>query len=349
MAGDAGTFVVSPKSFLGSDVPPRQLTTFTDVVTRMFMYMRAVAHTLLPAVGLAVVGRPVHFRGTKGVEGDRQAELVLRTAANNAGFADVEFLAEPVAAALGYERSLEDDKTVLVLDVGGGTTDCTMVRIGPSYRDQIDRESSVLGTDGMRTGGRDLDYRLAYREVGPLLELGTQLRDGLPFPSTYIEDALTTHIPRRDAFHSPHGSERLRMVASRSCSPQCMRRLARVQRERLGDYIMLEAEQAKIELSASDTALVRLDRLEASLSAPIDRASYAELADDTHRSFLAMIDNVTREAGVSPDEVYLTGGMGQSPVLRAVLQEHLGGIRLVDGDYFGSVAVGLTSWAGRAI
>ena len=320
LEGTEGNFFVSPKSYIGADVPRRQLIAFGDIVARMLAYMRAAVLQRFSDTGLVVVGRPVRFRGTAGVIGDRQAERVLLGSASTAGFRSVEFLFEPIAAALDYERTLIEDKTLLVVDVGGGTTDCSMIRVGPSYRDQFDRKSDVLGTDGIRVGGKDLDVALADGVVAPLLGKGTLLRDNLPFPSYYIDNAISIHIPKRNEFHSAQTASRLKALVNRSRSPVRIRRLIKVQKERLGEYVLWQAEQGKIKLSKSRSTRVGLDRIESGLWASASQEDYEQLAAATHRKLMAVVDEVIRQAGARPDEMYLTGGMAQSPSLRAVLR-----------------------------
>ena len=347
LEGDQGSFMASPKSFIGADVPRRQLTVFVDVIARMMTYMRAVALRRFSDTGLTVIGRPVHFRGTAGTPGDAQAEQVLREAATGAGFEAVEFLFEPIAAALDYERTLDRDKILLVVDVGGGTTDCSMIRVGPSRRDRIDRKPDVLGSDGVRLGGRDLDVALSHGTIAPLLGKDTYLSDGLPFPSYYVDSALSMDIPTREVFHSSTTEANLRALANRSLSPEYIERLLAVQQSRLGQYVLWQAEAAKIKLSRFKSTSVTVDRIESGLRAPVNRRDYEKFAADTHRRLISVVDDVVSQAGTRPDEVYVTGGMAQSPSLRAELQTRFGDRELVDGDYFGSVVSGLTTWAHR--
>ena len=345
--GAEGNFIVSPKSYIGADVPRRQLTAFADIVAHMLTYMRSIVLRRFSDTGLAVVGRPVRFRGTAGAAGDEQAERVLREAASAAGFQAVEFLFEPIAAALDYERTLHEDKTLLVFDVGGGTTDCTMIRVGPSYRERFDRKSDVLGTDGIRLGGKDLDVALADGTVAPLLGKGTMLKDDLPFPSYYIQNAISMNIPKRNEFHSVQTEVKLQALANRSRSPERIRRLLKVQKGRLGEYVLWQAEEGKIQLSQLSSTRVELDRIEHRLWASASREHYERLAAETHRKLTRVVDEVITQAGVQPDELYLTGGMAQSPSLRAALRNQTGELKTVDGDFFGSVASGLTTWAHR--
>ena len=249
--GAEGSFLASPKSFIGANVPAPQLTNFTEIIARMLNYMRQAGEDRISTTGLTVIGRPVHFRGANGIDGDTQAEQILREAAREAGFAKVEFFYEPIAAALDYERILREDKTLLVVDVGGGTTDCSMVRVGPSRRNRDDRESDILGYDGIPTGGKDLDFDLAHAAASPTMGLGTYLQDGLPFPDHYFRDALLQSIPGRAEFYSEQTATRLVALANRSHMRTYVDRLLKVQREQLGDYILLQAEKAKIRLSRS--------------------------------------------------------------------------------------------------
>ena len=120
-----------------------------------------------------------------------------------------------------------------------------------------------------------------------------------------------------------------------------------MQRSRLGEYVLWQAEQAKIELSRVGTTRLKIDRIESGLHAPVSRSDYEKLAAETHRRLISVVDDVVRQAGTRPDEVYITGGMAQSPSLRSVVEMRLRDLKLVDGDYFGSVVSGLTTWAHR--
>ncbi len=347
--GAVGDFVVSPKGFLGAELSPRYQGNFKEVVSRTLAYLRDAVGTRLSADGLSVIGRPVHFPGTESSNGDARAERTLLDAANAAGFPNVEFLFEPIAAALDYERTLQEDKTALVLDVGGGTTDCSMIVVGPSYRARDDRTSSVLGSKGVRVGGKDLDFTLASAAVSPLLGYGTHLSDGRPFPRHYFQDALSMSIPERTKFHSQQTTAELDELARLARRKKEVRRLLRVQRERLGDYILWQTEQTKVKLSRSKRSSLRLDRVERQLDVSVGREDYAKFAARIHGRLVGVVEEVLKQAGTRPDVVYLTGGMAQSPSLRGALQDHLGGSELVEGDYFGNVVSGLTTWAHRRL
>ena len=152
-------FVKSPKSFLGaSGLKPQQVALFEDLVCAMMLHIRQQAQNQLPeAIIQAVIGRPINFQGLGGDEANSQAQGILERAAKRAGFQDVVFQYEPVAAGLDYEATLQEEKRVLVVDIGGGTTDCSLLLMGPQWHHRADRESSLLGHSGCRVGGNDLE------------------------------------------------------------------------------------------------------------------------------------------------------------------------------------------------
>ena len=134
------------------------------------------------------MGRPVHFVDDDPARDD-QAQQSLLHAAQAVGFHEVSFQFEPIAAALDYERRLSRESTVLVVDVGGGTSDFTVVRLGPERMTHADRTHDVLATTGVHIGGTDFDRQLNLEHVMPLLghrHIGPQ---GRPVPSSLFMSA----------------------------------------------------------------------------------------------------------------------------------------------------------------
>ena len=156
-----GVLMRSPKSFLGSDIEHEYLSHFEDVVAAMLDHIRRLAETESNCeITNALIGRPARYHGTQGDNGNTQALKLMKNAAFRAGFKDIRFELEPLAAAYEYESTITDDQTILVIDVGGGTTDCVMVRIGPTRVNSPSREADVLGVSGDRVGGTDFDELL---------------------------------------------------------------------------------------------------------------------------------------------------------------------------------------------
>ena len=345
-----GYFVKSPKSFLGAPgLSDEVKTRFVSIVAAMMANVRQKAEAAFHAPPeQVVIGRPVNFQGPSGRTENSQALEMLHAAAREAGFVDVEFLFEPMAAAMEYESKLSDERLVLVVDVGGGTTDCSFVRVGPRRAAQSDRSQDVLGHSGERLGGNDYDQALALKSVMPALGLGSELRNGLPVPNNYLVDAVSTNdVNAQQRFYSKDTGERIDYFLQESTQPQCIERLYRL-RAGKGTYRLLrQVELGKIELSDSLQALVDLGFIEPDFSAPVEREDFADASERLLQRLGALIDEVVNQSGTQPDVVYLTGGMARATIVREHLQQVLGDVPHVDSDHFASVTEGLTLHAQR--
>jgi len=126
------------------------------------------------------------------IRGRRQAEQTLREIAREIGFDQVSFQFEPIAAALDYERQISSEEIALIADIGGGTSDFSIVRLGPGRHGSADRASDILANDGVRIGGTDFDRQLSLGVVMPLFGFGSAMkRAGLEVPSRYFHDLAT--------------------------------------------------------------------------------------------------------------------------------------------------------------
>ncbi|TNC83579.1 MAG: molecular chaperone, partial [Thalassolituus sp.] len=192
---EEGYFVKSPKSFLGaSGLRPEFVGFFEDIVTAMMQTIKQRAERSTgESLTKTVIGRPVNFQGLNSEESNRQALAILSTAARRSGFTDVEFQFEPIAAGLSFERRLDENKTVLVVDIGGGTSDCAVVRMGPDHLNKDDRSADFLAHTGERVGGNDLDIRLAAEQLMPLFGMRSPLKSGKPMPTKTFIDAVSTN------------------------------------------------------------------------------------------------------------------------------------------------------------
>ncbi len=156
-----GVFIRSPKSMLGSRLTPAQTEIYTQVATLLLGRIKQGAELKLGhQVERVLIGRPIHFQGIDLALGDERALAILNQAASRVGFKDVDFAYEPVAAAIEYERHLTQEQLVLVVDIGGGTSDISLIRLGPEHSQKFDRSSDLLGHSGKRIGGVDMDIKL---------------------------------------------------------------------------------------------------------------------------------------------------------------------------------------------
>jgi hypothetical chaperone protein len=345
-----GYFVKSPKSFLGaSGLRPEFVFFFEDLVTAMMLSIKQRAESSLgQSIEHTVIGRPVNFQGSNAETSNRQALDILTTSAKRAGFKSVEFLFEPLAAGMDFEARLEQDKTVLVVDVGGGTTDCAMVRMGPSHRDHTQREKDFLGHSGERVGGNDLDIQLAGKQLMPLFGMQSMLKNGLPMPTQIYWDAVSTNnVGAQANFYEAKTTHQLKQLLLDTSEPMLLERFIELRKEKQNYHLVRNAEQCKIALSSAEQHTSQLDYIEAGLSCDITRQQFAEAVKRPLTTINALMKEAVTQAGCQPDLIYVTGGSAQSPVLRQAIEQTLGNIEVVDGDHFGSVTAGLTLWAER--
>src|SRR5262245_21790015 len=273
-APSEGYFVKSPKSFLGARGLSEEVKErFIGIVAAMMANVkRRAEHALGDELVHVVIGRPINFQGYGGEEENQQALLMLVAAAREAGFNNIAFLYEPMAAAMEFELKLDRECLVLVVDIGGGTTDCSFVRVGPKRVHRKERNEDILGHAGERVGGNDYDQLLALHAITPALGFGDSLKSGLPIPNKYYVDAVSTNdVNAQQRFYMRRTRERLEELTRDAVAPARLKRLVQVQNGRLTYRVLRASEDAKIALSDADTTLIDLAFLEQGLTTRADR------------------------------------------------------------------------------
>jgi len=345
---EEGYFVKSPKSFFGATgLKQGQINFFEDIATAMILKIKQRAELSLGyTLSQTVIGRPVNFQAVGGEQSNQQAVGILTRAANRAGFKDVEFLYEPLAAGIDYESDLTQDQKVLVIDIGGGTSDCSFVQMGPSFRNKQQRDADFLAHSGKRVGGNDLDIALSYHGLMPLLGLGSTFKSGLPLPNQAFWQACKINdVNLQSQFYSAQHYRELSAQLRDVSAPGLYKRLIHLQQNKQGHQLVQQAEAAKIALSSSENFNCDLTFLDSSLDKDISINELALAVDDSISQIVTLAKQAIADANTTPDVIYLTGGSAQSPLIKAALKTHLGDIKMVNGDHFGSVTAGLTKWA----
>ncbi|HCD1254778.1 TPA: molecular chaperone [Citrobacter amalonaticus] len=341
-------FVKSPKSFLGANgLKPQQVALFEDLVCAMMLHIRQQAQNQLPeAITQAVIGRPINFQGLGGDEANRQAQGILERAAKRAGFEDVVFQFEPVAAGLDFEATLLEEKRVLVVDIGGGTTDCSLLLMGPKWHHRADRESSLLGHSGCRVGGNDLDIALAFKNLMPQLGMGGDTEKGIALPVLPWWNAVAINdVPAQSDFYSSATGRLLNDLVRDAREPEQVALLLKVWRQRLGYRLVRSAEESKIALSAQPEVNATLSFIRDDLGTLITQQGLENALDQPLARILEQVQLALDNAQEKPDVIYLTGGSARSPLIKKALTAKLPGIPIAGGDDFGSVTAGLARWA----
>lgn len=330
-----GTLLKSPKSFIGSDLKAEQLSKFQVVITQMLSHILAKARIATGQdITHAVIGRPIVYHGVMGESGNKQAIQLMEAAAHAAGIKHVAFYMEPLAAALEFEKTISREQIVLVVDIGGGTTDCAVIRLKPASMRQFDRTEDILGVSGDRVGGTDFDQDLAWRGFMPLLG-----KDKVPHSILY--DAISTrNVPAQLRFKS--AGYRIDQLIRSHQDLSDLERLKTLHLYQLQHRLLNSAELTKLKLSEVLACTVPLGYLEETLSQTVTRQDFLEYSSMLLSKIQRLVQEAISAAKIRPDTVFLTGGMGAAPIVRDVVRQACGpDIPIVSGDMLASVGKGL--------
>ena len=359
--GTEGRLLRSMKSILGSDLVERSTEVggghavrYLDVIGSYLRHLKAKAEARAgTAIDHVVIGRPVFFVDDEPAR-DAAAQAALTRVAREVGFHDVQFQYEPIAAAFDHERSVDREQTVLVADIGGGTSDFSVVRIGPQRRTRLDRRDDILANHGVHAAGTDFDRRIELRGILPLAGYGAfgpaRADGGAPreVPSGIYFDLASWHLI--NTCYTPARMLEWRGMREWYADERLHARLMTILTQRLGHGLAACAEDAKIALSAAPTAHIDLALIEPHLAVDISEAQAMDaIAADRERIVQAARDTL-RQAGLAParlDAIYFTGGStGLGTLVRAIaaVAPQARGVR---GDRFASVATGLGVHAAR--
>ncbi len=350
-AETTGRLIQSLKSYLSSrnlqstEVFGRRYT-LEDLIARILRDLREKAeHQFGIKIRSAVVGRPVHFSGAEKEEDDRYAEGRLKSAFELAGYESVEFEMEPVAAAHYYESMLDHDELVLIGDFGGGTSDFSLIHVGPTVRRRGRVSSGIVGNAGVGIAGDTFDAKIVRHLVSPALGAGSQLRSLgkiLTVPNwVYIRLERWHHL---SLLRAKDVLDMLKGVHAQSLEPDKIGALIHFIKEGLGFHLHRAVQKVKCDLSNDPVATFRFSDGLVDLAAEVERASFEAWISEDLARISKCVDSLLSSAGVLPkdvDMVFLTGGSSFVPALRRIFEVRFGEKRIRGGNEFTSVARGL--------
>jgi hypothetical chaperone protein len=354
LEGYEGRLMRSLKSLLGTSLMDGQ----TEVAGRALPFRQLLGHFIGEvkrraereagrSFDCAVFGRPVYFVDDD-PDADRLAEDTLADIARSVGFRDIGFQYEPIAAAFDYESRIEREELVLIADIGGGTSDFSLVRLGPDRTGRTDRRDDILATGGVHIGGTDFDKYLSLASVMPLLGHGSALLSGAAVPSSYYFNLATWHTINQA--YTRKNIAQLADLVRDAAEPDKLKRLQRLIDDRAGHWLAMRVEEAKIDLSDVPEVELDLDRIDPPEVLRVGRdlftASIAGLVDSVGATVQRLLD----EAGIAPervDTVFFTGGSSGVASLRERIAAIVPDARRVEGDLFGSIGAGLAIDAAR--
>lgn len=346
-----GRFMRSLKRILGT---PAMLTG-TQIRERYVKYediigyfIRHLKEKLDETVGVSVtdvvMGRPVHFRDNDS-NGDEAAQNQLEQIARNVGFKNIGFQYEPIAAAFSHEQQLSSEHLAIVIDIGGGTSDFTVIRLGPKLMHKTDRADDILANTGIRIGGNDFDRSFAIDKFMPLYGLGTLYRSVdkiLPVPNApYIDLATWSFVNRA---YTPQVLSLMRGIQINAQSPDKISRMMDILKNNLGHTNLDYVEYAKINLSHQDQVIQTLDFLSDCPSVTTNVSEFVNaISNDVSKIQLSMNDCLAAASVKNTDIglVILTGGSTQIPYVSTIVRNTFPNAILSDSNKMASVGLGL--------
>ncbi len=348
LEGYEGRLMRSLKSLLGSKLIKHDTSVlgtampFTDLLGLFIGELKKRAErTAGREFEQVVLGRPVHFVDDD-AQADQEAEDTLAGVARKIGFKEVSFQFEPIAAAFDYESTIEQEELVLIVDIGGGTSDFSLVRLSPERRLLDDRHQDILATGGVHVGGTDFDKQLSLQGVMPLFGHGSRMKSGAFMPTSHHINLATWHTI--NSVYSQKSTLALGNMRYDIEDVSGIDRLFKLIEQRAGHWLAMEVEASKIELTQAEQRLVAMDRIEAGLSVELTRSLFESAIDTQLRQVRNSVTELLNKAGVGVEQVntvFFTGGSSGIPALRNSVSQMLPNARHVEGNIFGSIGSGL--------
>ena len=351
-ADPRGRFIQSMKAFLGSRLFEQtqlfnRVYRLEDLIAIIVRELRLAALEQFGDIGAAVVvGRPVRFAGAPGEDDAAFALERLQAGVRQGGFEQVTFEFEPVAAAAYYETQLDHDELVLIADFGGGTSDFSLLHLGPSMRGEANRANRILGTAGVPIGGNDFDSRFVRHLVAPALGAESEYRafSGklLPMPQE-----LYAELERWDKLSFLKTRQTLAMlqaIRAQSLEPEKIGGLLHVIDADLGYPLYQSVESTKLALSAQHANAFRFDEPPVVIEQAVTRAAFEAWIDHYLRQIDDCIDGLLAQCQVAHshvDSIFMTGGTSFVPAVQQVFERKFSPARLRRGGELTSVATGL--------
>jgi hypothetical chaperone protein len=350
-ADPKGRLMQSLKSFLssrslqGTEVFGRRYA-LEDLIARILKDLRQKAeHQFGIAIRSAMVGRPVQFAGAEKEEDNGYAEQRLREAFRAAGFESVEFELEPVAAARYYESTLDRDELILIGDFGGGTSDFSLIRVGPDIQRKGRTSASLLGNAGVGLAGDAFDAKIIRYLVAPALGASSEMRSVnkiLPVPGWVY--AKLEHWHHLSFLKARDVMEMLKSVQAQALEPKKIAALTHLIKEDLGYQLHRAVQKVKSDLSSASTATFRFSDGFLNLETPLKRVVFESWIAEELAKIESCVDSIFTACGARHEEVdavFLTGGSSFVPAVRRIFERRFGAGKIRAGNEFTSVARGL--------
>ena len=346
---EKGRLIQSLKSFLasriftGTNIYGRQFSV-EDLISIMLRDLRLQAEEQIGTFdGPIVVGRPVRYSNADTEEDNQFALNRLKRALDKAGIGPVIFEYEPVAAAYFYESTLDHDELILIGDFGGGTSDFSLLRVGPGAR--RDNMHRIFGTEGVALAGDAFDARVVRNLVSLKLGRTSEYRSLdkiLPMPEWVYSDLERWHY--LSFLKSNDTIQMLRSIQSQSLEPGKIAALLHIVQNDLGFYLHQSVQQMKAELSLDVIGTFAFEDGVVQMRGRVKRPTFESWIEEDLQKIRGCVDRLLVRTNIGRDDVeriFLTGGSSLVPAVRRIFEEQFGAERISSGNEFTSVAKGL--------
>lgn len=289
-----------------------------------------------------VMGRPVHFIDGD-PDGDARAEQELKSIAQSVGFKEVSFQFEPIAAAFAHEAKLAGEKLAIVADLGGGTSDFTIIKLSGKYVSKTNREEDILANTGVRVGGNDFDKELSLTSLMP--ELGYKSTFGdkrLEVPMKLYHDLA--EWSKVNLLYTPKILAQARQLLLQVHDKKRFARLINVLEKETGHALLASTEDAKINLTTVPSYDATLGFMEEGFAIPISREQFESAIREEIRKIEKAALDCVRLANVTEQQielVILTGGTTEVPAIQNLFKRLFPAAMLSDENKLSSVGLGL--------
>ena len=351
-AESKGRFIQSLKAFLadrtfeGTAIGARHYTLEKLIALIVRNMSELVELSSWPAPRRIILGRPVHFSNPPDAELDAFAAGRLLAAIRLVGFDEIVFEYEPVAAAYAYEERLRRNERILIGDFGGGTSDFTIISVGPRVRQRGRRASDIIGTDGVAVAGDAFDKRIVRNLVCPRLGLGGEYLSPpskfLPVPSwPYERLERWHHLSFLKSSRTLEMLERIRRTAS---TPERLEAFLLLIKNELGYQLHEAVQRTKFELSAGTESEFTFEAGPVAIRKKVTRADFERWIAGEIDAMAGCVDRLMAASGLAGsdiDRVFLTGGSSFVPAVRQIFVDRFGEPKVTGGEELTSVATGL--------
>lgn len=351
LEGGQGRLMLSLKSILCSPLLNEKIAvcgkwiTYRDIIGLIIKHIKNTAEEQLDAeLNQVVLGRPVRYHDTDNAK-DKLAQDTMELIVKEQGFKDVVFQFEPIAAALDYESTINKEELAFIIDLGGGTSDFTVIKLNRSAN-TINRKTDILANCGIHIGGTNFDKELSLHAIMPLLGKGSIVSGingaQLQMPTSLYYDLTSWHL-----LNNLYTTKRINEIKDLYLASEqklLVKRAIHVLEKKLGHYLLQAAENSKINLSSSLNDNIDVSGVENGLQIPISRDDFESYCHGLIISLQKTIKKTLSIAKISENQinsVFLTGGTTQIPLVNHMIRNIFPSAQFVTGDVYGSVGKGL--------